>query len=152
MDIVGQIIERIKLRELDGIAITEHSNKSYSYQVRDIVEQHFNNEVLIIPGREVMMERWEEVVELYLPGDLVFRFWAHPRTLDNIAEVGDIQGIEIQNGMHSWHMNVDKVQEIADRNGLLTLRNSDAHYLNDIGQYYNEIELEELCRRAKPIG
>jgi len=151
LDIVRDILERVKLRGLDGIAITEHSNKSYGYQVKDIVEHHFDNHVLIIPGREIMVGRWEEVVELFLPDDMVFRFWAHPRELDAINDLGDLQGIEIQNGMHNWHLHSERVRHFAEEHGLLMLSNSDAHYLNDIGQFYNEITLEELCRRAMPL-
>ena len=150
-DIVREILERMKLRGLDGIGITEHSNKGYGYQVRDIVERYFDDNVLIIPGREIMVGRWEEVVELFLPDDLIFRFWAHPRELDAVDELGDIQGIEIQNGMHNWHLNSERVRRFAEERGLLMLSNSDAHYLNDIGQFYNEIDLEELCRRAMPL-
>lgn len=149
-EIVREILERIKLRGLDGIAITEHSDKAYGYQVRDIVERYFGNHVLIIPGREMMMRRYEEVVELFLPDDMVFRFWAHPRELNAIDELGDIQGIEVQNGLHNWELNSERVRRFAEERGLLMLCNSDAHYLYDIGRFYNEIDLEELCRRAMP--
>ncbi len=147
--VVGEIVARIKAKGLDGIGITEHENKEYGFGVRDIVEQHFGNEVLIIPGRERLLRGGEEMVELYLPNNSVFRFWVHPRSINSsFPELDKIQGIEIENPLHNWHINKEKVREIAKKYNLLLLSNSDAHYLDDIGKCYNEIELEELYARA----
>ena len=148
VDIVAEIVARIRQRRLNGIAITEHSNKKYGYMVKEIVEQSFNSEVLIIPGQEIDLGR-REAVELYLPNDSVFRFLAHPGRYPGFAEdVSDVQGIEIDNALHNWHINKIRVKELAERHGLLLLRNSDAHNLEDIGTFYNEIDLEELQARA----
>ena len=149
VDIVAEIVARIKERRLDGIAITEHSNKKYAYLVKEIVERSFNNEVLIIPGQEIDFGR-REVVELYLPNGSVFRFLAHPGRYPGVTEeVSDVQGIEIDNALHSWHINKVRVKELAERHGLLLLHNSDAHNLEDIGAFHNEIDLEELEARAQ---
>lgn len=150
VEIVGEIVERIKAKGLDGIGITEHHNSEYGFKVKEIVEQHFNNEVLIIPGREILLDGGEEMVELYLPNNSTFRFWVHPRSCnESFPEIDSIQGIEIENGLHNWHINREKVKQIAEKYDLMLLRNSDAHWLEDIGQYYNEIELEELYKRAR---
>jgi predicted metal-dependent phosphoesterase TrpH len=149
VDIVAEIVARIKDRRLHGIAITEHNNKKYGYTVKEIVEQSFNNEVLIIPGQEIDLGR-REVVELYLPNNSVFRFLAHPGRYPGLTEeIGDVQGIEIDNALHNWHINKARVKELAERYGLILLRNSDAHNLEDIGTFYNEIDLEELQARAQ---
>ncbi len=139
--IVGRIIERCTDRGLDGLAITEHWSSRYAYDVMAIVDKHFPDCPLkIIPGKEIDVGP-RQVVELYLPNDTTFRFWVHPefRTVDKRP---DIRGIEIENGMH--HINKQRVMEIAEEQGLMLLRNSDAHYLEDIGCYYNELEWEEL--------
>ena len=77
VDSVGRIVDRIRTCGLDGIAVTDHHNPHYAFRVKEIVEQHFDNCVLIIPGAEMTMGD-DEVVELYLDGGRVFRFLAHP--------------------------------------------------------------------------
>lgn len=148
LEIVRQIVDQIKAKGLDGIAITEHWDKDYGFKVKEIVEQFFNNEVLIIPGREVDVKEHQEV-ELYLPNGSTFRFLAHPGFPVNSYIIEDVQGIEIENGLHNWHINKERVRELAEEHGLLLLKNSDAHFISQIGQYYNEISLEELIARAK---
>ena len=87
-----------------------------------------------------------------MPNNSVFRFWAHPSySIYSVKELNNIQGIEIENGMHSGEIDKLKVMEIAKKYDLLLLTNSDAHYLNRIGEFYNEIDLEELCARGVPI-
>lgn len=149
VELVREIVARIKAQGLDGIAITEHNNKDYGFKVKEIVEQYFDSQVLIIPGREVVVSFREEVVELYLPNNSVFRFWAHPGRLGRtLMEIDMIQGIEIDNAFHNWEINKARAQELAEKYDLMMLTNSDAHYLSDIGALYNEISLEELYARA----
>lgn len=146
-EIVKKVVTRIKARGLDGIAVTEHADKSYGLQFQEIAHRLFP-EVLIIPGQEV--SQWPvQVVELYLPGELTFRFLAHPGYPGELVSVDGLHGIEIDNPLHSWHINRDKVMAIAEKYDLLLLSNSDAHTVDDIGQCYNEISLEELCARAR---
>jgi len=149
VEIVGRILERIKVRELDGIAITEHHNKDYGFKVKEIVERFFGNGVLIIPGQEIDVRSHQQEVELYLPDGSTFRFLAHPGYPSNSYTVENVQGIEIDNDVHDGDINKAKVQTLAEKHGLLLLSNSDAHWLSDIGRYYNEISLEELYARAK---
>ena len=42
-----------------------------------------------------------------------------------------------------------QIEELAEKHGLILLTNSDAHRLEDIGTYSNEIEIEELCALAR---
>ncbi|UCG83906.1 MAG: PHP domain-containing protein, partial [Dehalococcoidia bacterium] len=93
------------------------------------------------------------VVELYLPGEVTFRFIAHPgypyvRDLDSHID-GGIYGIELKNAAHRDEMDEQEIRRIAEKHNLLLLTNSDAHDLNDIGTYYNEIGIEELIARAR---
>jgi PHP family Zn ribbon phosphoesterase len=148
VEIVGRIVAQIKAKGLDGIGVTEHWDKDYGFKVKEIVEQSFNNEVLIIPGREVEIQGRHEV-ELYLPNGSTFRFLAHPGFPMNSYIVEDVQGIEIENFMHSWHVDKERVKALAEEHGLILLRNSDAHSIEHIGQNYNEISLEELYARAR---
>lgn len=156
---VSRIVEKIKEAGLDGIAITEHANKEFGYRVKEIVDNRFGGEVLIIPGREV--EEWAvHYVELDLTfdGQTTFRFIAHPgypgdpeKYFDSLNEKssGDnfgFQGIEIENAMHNWHIDKPMVKSLAEKKQLILLSNSDAHYLRDIGKCYSEIALEELTR------
>lgn len=144
---VSKLVEKIKSAGLDGIAITEHGTKEFGYRVREIVDSQFGNEVLIIPGREV--EEWPiHYVELDLTADgkTTFQFLAHPgypSEPDNF--IAGFDGIEIENGMHNWHIDKEKVRDLAQKNHLVLLSNSDAHYLRDIGKCRNEISLKDLC-------
>ncbi len=143
---VGRLIEKIKSVGLDGIAVTEHNNKEFGYRVKEIVDQQFSNEVLIIPGREIE-ELSIHYVELDLPGDgkKMFRFIAHPGYPgDPATHINGFRGIEIENGMHNWHIKKDVVRELAQNHGLILLSNSDAHYLRDVGKHYTEIAPEDL--------
>lgn len=148
LDSVEEIVANITAHGLDGIAITDHYNKSFGYKVKDIVERFFNSTVLIIPGQEV--EEWPvEIVELYLPCNATFRFVAHPGYPgDFVKNAHGVHGIEIENGGHNWHMDKRAIKKVATSCGLLLLSNSDAHYLEDIGRFYNEITLKELYKRA----
>lgn len=150
VDIVRDIVARMKDRGLDGMAITEHMNKTYSYKVKAMAEELFGDEVLIIPGQEIDIGMRQEV-ELYLPGDRAFRFLAHPGYPGRVEITDGIRGIEIQNDLHDWHINKLMVRELAQTNDLLLLSNSDAHQLEKIGVYYNEIPLDELFARSRPL-
>jgi len=149
--VVSDIVTAVKAHGLDGIAITEHYNRIYGHKVKEIVEQQFDNQIVVVPGQEVDKGRLH-VVLLYLPGDLIFRFVAHPGyppVEDLAAELDDtIHGIEISNPTHDDEIDQELVQRIAADRSLILLRNSDAHFLSDIGRYYNEIGLDELCARA----
>lgn len=148
LEAVAKIVSQVKAAGLDGIAVTEHWNKEGGLRVKELVEEHFPNQILIIPGQEIDLYP-EEVVELYLPNGAIFRFLAHPGYLGGpVSFIDGIQGVEIDNGMHNWHINKQQVREMAEQHGLLLLRNSDAHYMEKVGLYYNEIELEELMARA----
>jgi hypothetical protein len=151
--IVRQIIAAAKARGLDGIAITEHEDKSYAYKVKEIVNHRFASEILIIPGQEITVAEmaYAEVVELYLPDGATFRFLPHPSYPypgDFSWGVDSLHGIEISNYLHDRQLNKAKIREVAQKYHLLLLENSDAHSLSNIGAYYNEIDLEELYHRA----
>jgi histidinol phosphatase-like PHP family hydrolase len=60
-----------------------------------------------------------------------------------------MHGIELRNPLHDDEMEEGKIRELAEKYDLLLLTNSDAHFLDDIGKYYNEIDIEELCARAR---
>jgi hypothetical protein len=143
---VFRIIEKIKAVGLDGLAITEHNNKEFGYRVKEIVDNQFRGEVLIIPGREIE-ESSIHFIELDLSpdGKKTFRFLAHPGYPSELPqEIDRFGGIEIENAMHNWHINKTAVREFAAKNNLILLHNSDAHYLRDVGKFYNEIALEDL--------
>ncbi|MBI2908749.1 MAG: PHP domain-containing protein [Chloroflexi bacterium] len=152
LDIVASIVERIKLRGLDGIAITEHYNKDYGFKVKEMVREHFDPDLIIIPGQEID-ENYVQVVELYLDNNSVFRFLAHPGYPgDFVNRIRNVSGIEIENHLHNYHIEKDKVEEVARKHNLILLHNSDAHMLPNIGQCHNEIDLEELYARAVPCN
>jgi histidinol phosphatase-like PHP family hydrolase len=152
VDIVKQIVAAARGKGLDGIAVTEHNNRAYGYKVKQIVEQQLQEDILIIPGQEI--DRGPlHIVVLYLPGETTLRFVAHPGyppVKDLAAEIDDsIHGLEIRNPTHDDEIDEALVTRIAHERGLLLLKNSDAHFLSDIGKYYTEIELDELCARAR---
>ena len=146
--LVRKIIDVVRERGLDGIAITEHSDCTYGYRIKEIVDREFRGEIIVIPGQEV--PRWpHHIVELHLGDDCVFRFVAHPGRLSRpYPEALDgIHGVEIQNG--NWVVDEESVRQFAEERGLILLSNSDAHSLADIGRHYNEIDLGELRARAR---
>ncbi len=146
---VEKIVEQIKKMGLDGIAITEHDTKAYGYRVKEFVETHFDNAVLIIPGRE-FEDGPIHFVELDLPSEnkQTFRFITHPGYPGNPEPyLEGFQGIEIENASHNWHIEKENVKALAASNHLLTLSNSDAHYLRDIGRCSNYLTLDELFRK-----
>ena len=117
-------------------------------RVKEIVDESFNNEVLIIPGWEIDVPGRQEI-ELFLPNGATFRFLAHPGYPINSYTIENIQGIEIENALHNWHIDRERVRALGEEHDLLLLSNSDAHSIDHIGQYYNEIDLDELIARAK---
>lgn len=143
--LVRQIVGLAKLKGLDGIAITDHEElgTSFAYQIKEITEDIFNNDFIIIPGKE-LRQGLEHVVELYLPNNGTFRFIAHPGNLSNkdCSSLNGIHGIEIENG--SFFTDEKHIIEYSKKCGLLMLKNSDAHSLADIGKCYNEIAIEDL--------
>lgn len=150
LDIVKRIVSAAKAKGLDGIGVTEHYNRTYGYKVRELVEQ-LDDDLLIIPGQEID-KGLLHVVVLYLPDDLTFRFIAHPgyppvTDLDSLID-DSFHGIEIGNPLHDDEMDQEMIREIAKKHDLLLLTDSDAHFLSDVGKYYNEITIEELCARA----
>ena len=120
-------------------------------KVKEIVDRYFDGQLLIIPGEEINKGSLH-VVLLYLPGGLTFRFAVHPgypKADDFSTEIDDsIHGIELRNPMHDHEMDQAVIRKVARKHNLLLLQNSDAHSLSDIGKYYNEITIEELCARA----
>jgi len=156
IDLVKKIVDKVKDRGLDGIAITEHDDKDYGFRVKKIVEENLDAQVLIIPGWEITVKEmgWAEMVELFLPDGSIFRFLPHPSYPfpgdDGFKyDMNMLQGIEIGNALHDRQINKKKVEEISGKYNLFLLRNSDAHMLDDIGSLYNEISLEELCSLSK---
>ncbi|MEW6033794.1 MAG: PHP-associated domain-containing protein [Chloroflexota bacterium] len=144
VEVVRRIVDRVKDKGLDGIGITDHDGKEYAYQVLRIYEQHFDHDIVLIPGQEVKQGPLD-VVELCLPEGCTFRFLAHPPSYSYRWEehLDGLHGVEVENG--NWALDRERVQAAADRYGLMLLRNSDAHSLWDIGRYHNEVTLEELC-------
>jgi len=152
LDIVKRIVAAAKARGLDGLGITEHYNRNYGYKVKEMVERELNGEILIIPGQEIDKGPLHMVI-LYLPDDITFRFIAHPgyppvNDLESYID-DSIHGIELKNPLHDDEMDEELIRSIAKKHSLILLQDSDAHFLDDIGKHYNEIDIEELCARAR---
>jgi len=154
---VKKIVEAVKSRGLDGIAVTEHNSEKYGFRIKKIVEEKLNNQIIIIPGREIVVQEinWAEMVELFLPNGLIFRFLPHPCYPfpgdDGFNyDLKKLHGIEICNALHDRQINKKRVSEISDKYNLVMLKNSDAHSLENIGLFYNEISLEKLCLLSNP--
>jgi histidinol phosphatase-like PHP family hydrolase len=155
--IAEKVVAQIKSAGIDGIAITDHHNKEWSYQFRDLVERLYPGEVTIIPGWEIEIRPPQnpfaeyQVAELFLPGGGVFRSYCHPGYYSpEIIIEENVHAIEIDNYIHNWHIRKQQVAEVAKTHDLLVLEVSDAHNLENIGLRYTELELDELYRRATP--
>jgi histidinol phosphatase-like PHP family hydrolase len=153
IDVVAKIARQVKRAGLDGIAVTEHGERSYGFRAAEIAKEYFP-EVIVIPGVELEVSgigpaTHRQVVELYL-GNRVFRFQVHP--YDERPEIlSTCQGIEVRNYLHK-RMDEDLAMQLALKFNLLPLRNSDAHRLEEIGKYHNVISLEVLYERSAPAG
>ncbi len=152
-----KVVGQIKARGIDGIAITDHHNKDWAFEFKDLVERCFPGEVIIVPGWEIEVRPSQnpfaeyQVAELFLSGGSTFRSYCHPGyySPEIIIEDG-IHAIEIDNYIHNWHIRKQQVAELAQAHDLLILEVSDAHILENIGLRYTELELDELYRRAEP--
>lgn len=143
---VGAIIKAARSKGLDGLAVTEHYSPRYGRLAKEIAERHFPGQLLIIPGQETRVGS-QEVVELYLDDFLTFRFLAHPQSTYGFEpDLYGVQGIEVENSIHNPCIDHEEVSRIARHYNLLELRNSDAHLLEELGNLYNCLELEELYR------
>jgi histidinol phosphatase-like PHP family hydrolase len=158
LDIAEKVIAQIKSRGIDGIAITDHHNKDWAFEFRELVERNFPGEVIIIPGWEIEVRPPHspfdeyQVAELFLPEGGMFRIYCHPGYYSpNIIIEDNIHAIEIDNYIHNWHIRKPQVREVAQTYSLMTLEVSDAHNLANIGLRYTEVELAELYRRATPL-
>lgn len=147
LPIAKMVVEIMRRRGLDGIAITDHDHKQFAFKMKEIIEGNFPD-LLIIPGQEIKYG-FDHIIELFLPGG-VFRFVAHPADFSPIERyLGYIHGLEIENSC--WVIHKERMAEIARRYDLLLLSNSDAHSLSEIGLLFNHIEIEELIRRVKAL-
>ena len=164
LEIAEKVVRQIKAAGIDGIGITDHHNKDWSFEFRELVEHHFPGEVLIIPGWEIEVRPEQnpfaeyQVAELFLPPmdgqeGGVFRTYCHPGYYSpEIIIEQDIHAIEIDNFIHNWHIRKPLVKEKAASHGLLVTEVSDAHNLENIGLRYTEVTLQELYGRlAQPM-
>ena len=154
-DMAHQVVDQIKSSGIDGIAITDHHNKDWSFEFRDLVERLFPGQVIIIPGWEIEVRPEAnpfaeyQVAELFLPGGGVFRTYCHPGFYSpEIVIEENVHAIEIDNYIHNWHIRKSLVAQIAKDNDLMLVEVSDAHNLENVGLRYTEVDMEELHRRA----
>ena len=157
-EIAETVIARIKEAGLDGIAVTDHWRRDWGLALRRVVEQHFPNEVIIIPGQEIDVRPasspFDEYhcTELYLPGGRLFRTYCHPGYYTpNIVIEDGVHGIEVANHHHDWHIRPPAVKRVAEEHDLLTFSVSDANVLSEIGAGSTEVDLDEMMRRAIPL-
>ncbi len=156
VSIAEKVVHEIKKKGIDGIAITDHHNYEWAFQFRELVEELYPGEIIIIPGWEIEVRPVSspfdeyQVTELFLSDDTIFRIYCHPGYYTpNILIEDNIHAIEIDNYIHNWHIRKPQVERIAEEHSLLTVSVSDAHNLENIGLRYTEIDLQDLYTRAK---
>ena len=155
LTIAEKVVAQIKSQGIAGIAITDHHNKEWSMEFKDLVEEHFPGEVIIIPGWEIEIRPPQnpfdeyQVSELFLDNGGVFRIYCHPGFYSpNVIIEENVHGIEIDNYIHNWHIRKPQVAEIAKEYDLMLVEVSDAHNLENIGLRYTEVDLDDLYSRA----
>ena len=155
VEIAGKVVEQIKSRGIDGIAVTDHNNKDWAFEFKEIVDRRFPGEVIIIPGWEIEVRPPQnpfdeyQISELFLDDGSVFRIYAHPGYYSpNIIIEEGVHAIEVDNYIHNWHIRKPLVTQIAEAHDLMLVEVSDAHNLENIGLRYTEVEMDELRRRA----
>ena len=158
LQVAREVIVRAKAAGIDGIAITEHRNKHYGLALKKLIDDEFPGELLVIPGWEIEVSfgpnRDDEyqVVELFLDNGRVFRSYCHPGYPSSEIVINRVQGIEIDNLGHNWHIKKERVRDLAQQHGLLLLEVSDAHRLEDVGRNYTDVDLADLYARAIPMN
>lgn len=157
VEVAEQVVQKMRERNLEGIALTEHWNVEHGWKLKEIIEDRYGDEFVILVGQELDISHTQQVTEIYLPDNVTYRYLCHPGYPGNDWSLPEnVHGIEIENGMHSWHLNRPRIRELAEEHDLMLLKNSDAHYIDKIGVYFNELALEELVARATgqplPVG
>ena len=148
---ISRILAQAARRGLDGIAVTEHHDPEYGIRFQQIAQSISGDKLMVIPGQEVRMGP-QHIVELYLPDQATFRFWAHPKFhspgVDEFIRenLGRLQGIEVRNSCHV--LDTERIAGLAEVYDLVLLSNSDAHTIDTIGYFHSEIDMTELRRRA----
>lgn len=156
LELAARVVHAVKVSGLDGIAVTEHEDERFGYKLGEVVERYFPGQIVIIPGREVVVPEFGfcEAVELFLEDGLVFRFLAHPyHPSPHHFEVHSVplHGIELHNSSCEDYLDHALITALGLRHDLLFLRNSDAHRLKDIGLFYNEVELADPIAKAREL-
>ncbi len=159
VEIARKVVEQIRSRGIDGIAVTDHNNKDWAFEFKEIVERHFPGEAIIIPGWEIEVRPPQnpfdeyQISELFLDDGGVFRIYAHPGYYSPkiVIEEG-VHAIEVDNYIHNWHIRKPLVTQIAQAHDLTLVEVSDAHNLENIGLRYTEVDMDELRRRASKGG
>ena len=155
--IVEQVVTQVKKMGIDGIAISDHRNKEYGFAFKKMLDKHFPNEIIVIPSWEIEVKIGPgyndeyQVVEMFLPGGGIFRSYCHPGYPTPKLLIEGVQATEIDNLMHNWHIDKDKVRAAAKDYKLLMFNVSDAHRIEDVGTNYTEIKLSQLYKRAFPL-
>ena len=157
-EIAEAVIAQIRNAGLDGIGVTDHWWLDWGLELHRVVERHFPDQVLIIPGREIDVRPasspFDEYhcVELYLPGGRLFRNYCHPGYYTpNIVIEDGVHGIEVGNFHHDWHIRRPQVERVAEEYDLMTFSVSDANTLYEIGAGGTEVDLDDMIRRAIPL-
>lgn len=141
------IVAAGRARELDGLAITDHIERKWAFEVQRIVANEYGESFYIVAGQEAV-RRLHHIVELYLAPGCTFRFMAHPVPgTDWETHLDGLHGLEVANP--HWRLDAERIKEVARERDLLLLSDSDAHSLRAIGQYYNEIDPGELFAKAR---
>lgn len=155
LSIVEKVIAEVKSKGIDGIAITDHHNKEWAFQFCKLAEEHFPDQIIVIPGWEIEVRPPNspfdeyQVTELFLDSGDTFRIYCHPGYYSpNIIIEENIHAIEIDNYIHNWHIRKQQVQSVADEYDLMTVNVSDAHNIENIGLRYTEVSLDQLYKRA----
>ncbi|MBI4201308.1 MAG: PHP domain-containing protein [Chloroflexi bacterium] len=152
-----KVVRQARAMGLDGMAMTEHRTTEPAFAYKRIIEEHFPG-FLVFPGWEIEVHPEGnhfgsyEVGEFLLPNGQLFRNYCHPGHPSHTIQIDNVQSIEVDNRLHNWHIDKPKVEAVAQQHGLLLLKVSDAHRLEDIGTNYVEVELEDLCSRGIPVN
>lgn len=148
-EVADKVVAVMRERGLEGIALTEHWNVEHGWKLKAIIEDKYGDEFVILVGQELDISQTQQVTEIYLPNNVTYRYLCHPGYPGNDWSVPEnLHGIEIENGMHSWHLNRQRIRDLAEEHDLMLLKNSDAHYIEKIGVYHNELAVEDLVARA----
>ena len=160
----GRVVERAKARGIDVLVYAPHFTRLP--EIREQAERHSDDELLVVPGREIFTGNWQNRRHLLAVGlsDPVPDFISFEGALSELADQGaalcvphptllnvslgrpeirayadHIDAVESYNAKSLPHVN-ERAKRVAEETGLSTFGSSYAHLRGTVGEAWTEFD------------